>query len=169
MAWNLKSIPGNDLSRIVSRSPILILSPQNSPCGYQKKQKTSCQILKLGVFVPENKTAWEQASEWFGRTIAIVLVMVAPGAAGAWVDGRMGTSFLAALGFVLGMVLAIGLLMLFSRIKPIDNDGPIMNRGSSPSAAPSPTRSPQRAFQKPSESRLPELPGAEVHEAPHDE
>lgn len=119
--------------------------------------------------MPESKTAWEQASEWFGRTIAIVLVMVAPGAAGAWVDGRLGTSFLAALGFVFGMVLAIGLLLLFARIKPIDNDGPIMNRGSSPSAGPSPAKTPQPASQKPSESQLPEVPGAEVREAPHDE
>ena len=119
--------------------------------------------------MPESKTAWEQASEWFGRTLAIVLVMVAPGAAGAWLDGRLGTSFLAAIGFVFGMVVAIGLLMLFTRIKPIENDGDVMKRGSSRAAGPLTPKSPVLTASKPSESRLPEVPGAEVLESPHDE
>jgi hypothetical protein len=78
--------------------------------------------------VPAEKTPWEQASEWFARTLAIVLVIVAPGVAGAWLDGRLGTKFLAAVGFALGMSLAIALLMIFARIKPIANDGDIMKR-----------------------------------------
>ena len=72
----------------------------------------------------EAKTAWEQAADWFARTIAIVIVMTAPGASGAWLDSLLGTGFLAGLGFVLGIVLAIALLMVFTRIKKIDNDGP---------------------------------------------
>jgi hypothetical protein len=83
---------------------------------------------QIGGFVPDRKTPWEQASEWFARTIAIVLVIVAPGVAGAWLDRRLGTEFLAALGFVLGMSLAITLLMIFARIQPIANDGDIMKR-----------------------------------------
>jgi len=132
--------------------------------------------------VPESKTPWEQASEWFARTIAIVLVMVAPGAFGAWLDGRLGTNFIAGLGFVLGMVLAIALLMIFVRIKPIDNDGEIMkprsvnetkSSATSSTSKPIPisTRPPENKApgQKPSESRLPDVPGAEVLESPRDE
>jgi hypothetical protein len=125
----------------------------------------------------KSKTAWEQASDWFARTLAIVGVMVAPGALGAWLDGRIGTSFLAAAGFVLGMVLAIGLLMLFTRIKAIDNDGAIMkSTGSSlkisslktapphSSATPSPMLDRFSNPRRPSEQQLPEMPGADVLE-----
>ena len=127
----------------------------------------------------ESKTAWEQASEWFARTLAIVLVMVAPGALGAWLDGRLGTNFIAAIGFVFGMVLAIGLLMIFVRIKPIAGDSVMMKPRSTSSAGSASSTSSssqssvqasrQVASQKPSESRLPEIPGAEVLEAPRDE
>lgn len=115
------------------------------------------------------KTPWEQASEWFARTIAIVLVMVAPGALGAWMDERSGTSFIAAVGFGLGMILAIGLLMLFARIKPIANDGDIMKSGSSNRAVAPGRSDPPSRSQKPSESRLPDVPGAEVLEPRRDE
>lgn len=123
----------------------------------------------------ESKTPWEQSAEWFARTLAIVLVMVAPGALGAWVDGRLGTNFVAAIGFVFGMSLAIGMLILFTRIKPIDNDGEIMKGRSTYPTTPHSTasRPPQTSSQstahKPSESRLPEVPGAEVLEPPRDE
>lgn len=140
--------------------------------------------------MPEKKTPWEQASEWFARTIAIVLVMAAPGAAGAWLDGRLGTSFIAAIGFVLGMILAIGLLMIFARIKPIHNDGEIMKPRTGPGAqagaqsagaqlvpgtlsdraggAQSTQPSLGRGV-KPSEASLPVVPGAEVLEPKRDE
>ena len=55
----------------------------------------------------QERTAWEQASDWFGRTIAIVLVMVAPGAVGAWLDDQFKTEFLTGVGFLFGMLLAI--------------------------------------------------------------
>lgn len=132
--------------------------------------------------MPDKKTPWEQASEWFARTIAIVLVMAAPGAAGAWLDGRLGTSFIAAIGFVLGMILAIGLLMIFARIKPIHNDGEIMKPRTGPGSQLVPgTLSGQagaaRLTQpslgagsvKPSEASLPVVPGAEVLEPKRDE
>ena len=120
--------------------------------------------------MPESKTPWEQASEWFARTLAIVLVMVAPGAFGAWLDGRLGTNFIAAIGFVLGMVLAIALLMIFVRIKPIDNDGEIMKpRPPGSTSQLIPQSSPKPTTQKPSESPLPDVPGAEVLEPPTDE
>lgn len=117
----------------------------------------------------ESKTPWEQASEWFARTIAIVVVMVAPGALGSWLDGRCGTSFFAAIGFALGMILAIGLLMLFVRIKPIANDGDIMKRGSANRVVPSDRSDPLSGSKKPSEARLPDMPGADVLEPRRDE
>lgn len=120
---------------------------------------------------PQSKTPWEQASEWFARTIAIVLVMVAPGAFGAWLDGRLGTNFFAVMGFMLGMVLAVVLLMIFVRIKPIHNDGNIMKSPPrSPSTLGALEDSPKpQVGQKPSETRLPNLPGAEVLDSRHDE
>lgn len=133
-----------------------------------EKSRNRIEISQIGGFMAESKTPWEQASEWFARTLAIVAVMVAPGALGAWLDGRLGTHFVAAIGFVFGMVLAIGLLMLFLRIKPIDNDGEIMKLRTSRFTTPS-QKSPPLTAQKPSESRLPDLPGAEVYEAPRDE
>ncbi len=122
----------------------------------------------------ESKTAWEQASDWFGRTIAIVLVMIAPGAAGAWLDGQLGTGLLSGLGFVLGMALAITLLLVFTRIKKIDNDGPWRSPATrnsttpltdSQSATDSLAATDSKPAVKPSESKLPQLPGAEVLEA----
>ena len=133
--------------------------------------------------MPESKTAWEQAADWFARTLAIVIVMIAPGALGAWLDSQLETGFLAGLGFVIGMALAIGLLMLFTRIKKIDNDGPIMS-GSTTSSRPNssqPVVSPKEkrseslgesssassgAKLKPSDSPLPKVPGADVFEVP---
>ncbi len=125
----------------------------------------------------EEKTAWEQAADWFARTIAIVIVMISPGALGAWLDKLFGSEFLAGLGFVLGMALAIALLMVFTRIKKIDNDGPVMggdlHQKSSETTKPS-TAAKKSAEQNstsataalPSSAPLPELPGAEVFEAP---
>lgn len=127
--------------------------------------------------MPESKTPWEQAAEWFARTLAIVLVMVAPGAFGAWLDGRLGTTFIAAIGFVLGMVLAIAMLMIFVRIKPIHNDGDFTKlrsmsetRSSATSSTSKPSPISTRSTElQPSESRLPDVPAAEVLESPRDE
>jgi hypothetical protein len=48
------------------------------------------------------------AMEWVGRIIAIGLEMVLPGLGGQWCDGRFGTTpWLAIVGFVLGMTVAI--------------------------------------------------------------
>lgn len=96
------------------------------------------------------------------------MVMVAPGALGACLDKQAGTNFLAAIGFVFGMILAIGLLMLFARIKTIDNDGEIMKPRSSSSTSSSQSL-PHLSSSKPSESKLPEVPGAEVLEPPRDD
>ncbi len=122
----------------------------------------------------ESKTPWEQASEWFARTIAIVMMMVAPGALGAWLDGRLGTTVLATIGFMVGMALAITLLMLFVRIKPAHNDGDPRGQGGAMRPSSKTTSSETRPTAtrvglKPSESKLPELPNAEILDAPRED
>ncbi len=68
------------------------------------------------------QTPWEQASDWFGRTIAIVVVMVVPGLAGGWLDGKFGTRIFTLLGFGIGMFLAVVSLIVFTRLKPAVGD-----------------------------------------------
>ncbi len=72
--------------------------------------------------VSGNQTPWEQASDWFGRTIAIVVVMVAPGLAGGWLDGKFGTRICTLFGFGLGIFLAVVALIVFTRLKPAVGD-----------------------------------------------
>lgn len=53
------------------------------------------------------------ASQWVARIFAISLLMILPGVAGQWLDVRLGTKFLALLGFGLGFCAGfIGLLAL---------------------------------------------------------
>lgn len=110
------------------------------------------------------QTPWEQASEWFGRTLAIVVVMVTPGAAGAWLDARLGTTVLAVLGFGFGMLLAITMLLLFTKIRPAVGDSfdNSQRRSSTSSGSFAPTASADKHKTLPSEMPLPEVPGAEV-------
>jgi hypothetical protein len=42
--------------------------------------------------------------EWAGRILAAALMMCAPGIGGTWLDRRWGTSWLALLGFAVGLV-----------------------------------------------------------------
>jgi hypothetical protein len=123
----------------------------------------------------EGKTPWESASEWFARTLAIVIVMVAPGALGAWLDKRMETGFLTFAGFIAGMLMATGMLLLYTRINPTPP-----RRGAEDSSVKSTARpldgagsrkpgGTPEAFsirEKPSQSKLPHVPGAEILEPP---
>lgn len=53
------------------------------------------------------------ASQWVARIFAISLLMILPGIAGQWLDSRLGTKFLALIGFGLGFCAGfIGLLAL---------------------------------------------------------
>lgn len=57
----------------------------------------------------------DNAMQWLSRTIAIVLVMIGPVMAGRWLDRRLGTEFLTPVGFVLGTIVATGLLLILAR------------------------------------------------------
>jgi hypothetical protein len=65
------------------------------------------------------ETVWQSASQWFGRTLAATLLMVGPGILGAFLDRRFGTNFLAATGFIGGLVLGTaGLIVLAQKFTP---------------------------------------------------
>ena len=55
------------------------------------------------------------ALEWVSRILAISLVMILPGVAGHWLDGKLGTNFLALLGFGLGLVAGMAALLAMTR------------------------------------------------------
>jgi hypothetical protein len=44
------------------------------------------------------------ALEWVSRITAVAFVMVLPGLAGYWIDTKIGTRFLAPVGFVVGIL-----------------------------------------------------------------
>ena len=59
------------------------------------------------------------ASQWIARTLAVTLVMTAPGLAGSYLDRQLGTSIFALLGFGLGLLLGTtGLLVLARHLTP---------------------------------------------------
>ncbi len=60
---------------------------------------------------------------WVSRIMAVGLEMVLPGLAGQWLDGRLGTSFLTPLGFVLGLSAALYHLILMTRPTPRNKRG----------------------------------------------
>jgi hypothetical protein len=60
-----------------------------------------------------------EAMTWAARIMAIGLVMFLPAVAGGWLDERFGTSFLAAVGLVVGFVTGLTwLIQLQPRRKP---------------------------------------------------
>jgi hypothetical protein len=74
-----------------------------------------------------NRLIWEDASAWIGRIFAIMLFMIGPGAAGVWLDRLWGTKFLAAIGFVVGMVLGTAALLVLVNIKRPSLDDEVAN------------------------------------------
>lgn len=65
------------------------------------------------------QTPWEQAAQWFSRSLAAALLMVLPGILGSMLDRRLGTTFLAPIGFGLGLTAGTaGLLVLVKRFSP---------------------------------------------------
>lgn len=65
--------------------------------------------------------------EWVSRLITVALEMVLPGVLGNWLDKRWGTSFLALVGFALGMVTGVWHLLLMvgvaqTRRSPLKKD-----------------------------------------------
>jgi len=74
-----------------------------------------------------NRLIWEDASAWIGRIFAIMLFMIGPGAAGVWLDRLWGTKFLAAIGFVVGMVLGTAALLVLVNVKRPSLDDEVAN------------------------------------------
>lgn len=64
------------------------------------------------------------AMEWVGKIITAVLMMVLPGLAGQWLDGKIGTGFLSLLGFGFGIALAIAYLLAISKAMNKSNSDP---------------------------------------------
>ena len=61
------------------------------------------------------RIAADQAMQWLSRTLAIILLMIAPGFAGRGLDRRIGTQFLTPMGFVLGTVMATVMLLILAQ------------------------------------------------------
>lgn len=57
------------------------------------------------------------AMQWVARITAAGLIMVLPGLLGQWLDNQLGTSFLALLGFAVGIAVSIAYLIAITRPK----------------------------------------------------
>ena len=64
---------------------------------------------------PEERSPVAVAVEWVSRITTVALMMVLPGIAGVWLDGKFGTGFLALLGFALGVSAGVWQLIVISR------------------------------------------------------
>ena len=64
---------------------------------------------------PGERSPVAVALEWVSRITTVALMMVLPGVAGAWLDGKFGTRFLALLGFALGVSAGVWQLIVISR------------------------------------------------------
>ena len=56
------------------------------------------------VLSPDNRPPMAIALEWVSRITAVAMAMVLPGLLGYWLDSKLGTGFLAPVGFVVGIV-----------------------------------------------------------------
>ena len=63
----------------------------------------------------EQHDIWGQATQWLSRTLAVTLVMIVPGIVGNWLDGRLGTEFLLPLGFGVGVITGIVVLIVLGK------------------------------------------------------
>lgn len=59
-----------------------------------------------------------RAQYWVSIVTTSVALMVLPGLGGQWLDHRLGTRFLALLGFALGLVAGIAYLLFALREEP---------------------------------------------------
>lgn len=59
--------------------------------------------------------ALSEAFSWVGRVVAVAVEMVLPGVAGSWLDRTWGFSFLAPVGFVVGLVLGVSHLVVMAQ------------------------------------------------------
>ena len=64
---------------------------------------------------PENRSPLGEAMEWVSRIAAVAMMMVLPGLAGNWLDGWLGTKFIALVGFAFGVTSGIAYLLAMTR------------------------------------------------------
>ncbi len=64
---------------------------------------------------PESRSPLAEAMEWVSRIAAVAMMMVLPGLAGNWLDGRLGTKFIALVGFAFGVTSGIAYLLAITR------------------------------------------------------
>lgn len=55
--------------------------------------------------------------QWVARIMAAGLMMVLPGLAGQWLDGKLGTGFLVLVGFAFGIAVSIAYLIAITKPK----------------------------------------------------
>ena len=55
------------------------------------------------------------AMDWVARIVVAGLIMVLPGLAGEWIDNRIGTGFVALIGFALGIAISLVYLLAITR------------------------------------------------------
>lgn len=63
------------------------------------------------------------AYEWVARIMAVSLLMLLPGVGGQWLDVRLGTKFLALLGFGFGFCSGLALLLVMLKQNPLPKTG----------------------------------------------
>lgn len=70
------------------------------------------------------------AMEWVARIMAAAMMMVLPGLGGQWLDGRLGTHWIALAGFAVGVSLSIYYLLVVTRPKKGGSGDPPMQERS---------------------------------------
>ncbi|MFO1066050.1 MAG: AtpZ/AtpI family protein [Pirellulales bacterium] len=67
---------------------------------------------------PPRNTPWERSSDILSRVLATVVMMVLPGAAGAWLDDKLKFGIFMPIGFLLGILFGMtGLIYTLRRIQ----------------------------------------------------
>lgn len=66
----------------------------------------------------EERPPMAVAMQWLSQITTVVMEMLLPGLAGHWLDNRWGTSFIALLGFGLGITVAIMHLIAMTKPRP---------------------------------------------------
>jgi len=101
----------------VPHSPIRIVRFRGFFSSFALKFQLKLERASLAVVGPpdERRPPLAVAMEWSSRVFAVALEMILPGLGGQWLDRRWGTSFLALLGFALGVSLGIWHLLVMSR------------------------------------------------------
>ena len=87
--------------------------------GWDEQESVEGGSAEGGQAERSTETAWENAAQWISRTLATALFMVIPGILGSLADKRVGTGFLAPVGFAIGLAAGTaGLLVLVRRLSP---------------------------------------------------